>query len=355
MTNDEIAGPLITLAISIGAGILAALFTFAWIWRTRDRQIARVGSLAQLEASAALDEEAKAEIALRIRREVDDILRGDASRRAFAVQRFFYLFLSALFLGLGVWGSLMWTQGNRTGGALLFGGGFMTFLFALGITAVPSYRWRMPKFLRSYAQPDDSSPRSSPTADAAVDASSVKAGDRVAVFTASRDNPGAAPGLMQGLRRAVGDAGVVIVVTAGARAAEWMQDGVVRMRYTNVTVLTGGPSDSAFQRVGGSEKLEDLALVIVDAPIAAKVADLPVGITHLRQMLASDGAALVVVKNRRAKSSAPSADDVERELQAHFGPRVLRARTSRILGETRFMVYKSDSGFAAAPHRVLHR
>ncbi len=301
---------LATLAWGALAGILAALFGFAWIWRTRDRQLARVGALAQLEASPSLDAEAKAVIGARIRNEVEDILEGDKSRRPFRVQQAFYLLLWAAAAALLVFGVgrplpfkiLLWVSA-----ALLV-------VLAIGITNVPPHRWAMPHWLRSYQDETRERVPNDPWTRRALRELPAPHGDGPVVVVGQRRNLPAARDYAAGQRR-------VVLLCSPHVEAEFSYALVRHRRWDDVTVISG-----ALERDPLHELPDGQPVAITDAVavvVLERLADRPSGLLNaagtLHGMLAIGGSAFVHVHGRVDRRH-PTKDETMDALRTVFGP-----------------------------------
>lgn len=291
------------------AGIVAALFGFAWIWRTRDRQLARVGALAQLEASPSLDAEAKAAIGARIRNEVEDILEGDKSRRPFRVQQASYLLLASVAMALLVLGDarslplkiIMWASA-----ALLI-------VLAVGITNVPPHRWAMPHWLKSYRDGTEERVPNDPMTRFALGELPPPRGAGPVVLVGQRRNLPAARDYAAGQRR-------VVLVCSPHVEAEFSYALVRNRRWDDVTVISGDLEQDTLQELPDCQPaaITDAVAVVVLARLAQRPSGLLAAASALHGMLAVGGSAFIEVHGRVDRRH-PSKDETIEALRMVFG------------------------------------
>lgn len=293
ITGDD----LLNLAISFVAGVLVAIFTFGVIWRTRDRQFARAGALAQLEASPAIDDAARAELSNRIREEVDDLLHGDSTRRAQQVQQTLYVVLGVVALSL-VWfagdaGHPLW-QRVLAGVAAALG-----FLLAVGITNVPAYRWRMPRSLMSYSSPGRNGQLpSSRLGSWALENLDIKLGDHVLLV-------GGGSAALTTVRAAVGEKGIVTFIDSRLGRADRVRGYVELRRWRNVDVMCGELGNETLASVpsGESHRLPIVdAAIVLDQTLGAKgeaLSDTSHRWRKLFDCLSDDAVAFVLTRQLR--------------------------------------------------------
>lgn len=291
------------------AGIIAALFGFAWIWRTRDRQLARVGALAQLEASPSLDAEAKAAIGARIRSEVEDILEGDKSRRPFRVQQVSYLLLATAALALLVIGDgrslpvkiIMWASA-----ALLF-------VLAVGITGVPSHRWAMPLWLKSYREETDERVPNDPLTRFALGELPPPLGEGPVVLVGQRRNLPAARDYAAGQRQ-------VVLVCKPHVEAEFSYALVRDRHWGDVIVISGDLEQGTLHQLpdGQPAAISGAVAVVVLERLAQRPGGLLTAASTLHGMLAEGGSAVIEVHGRGDRRH-PTKDETFDALRTVFG------------------------------------
>jgi hypothetical protein len=296
--SEYILNNLAPLATGVLAGVVVALFTFAWIWRTRDRQLARVGALAQLESSPSLDDVARSRISARIQEEVFDILEGDSTRRAFRVQQVSYAVLALIAMGLFTLADYGWDRWARPIAVIPIVGGMALILLAVGITGVPSYEWKMPAWFRSYHPSDERSIRSRNSATAALlqKLPDPMPDGPIVLFD---DHPEIAPA-----REYAGTEREVFVIVSKEDRAKWVFNWAYSNRWTtNVTVFLGNPRESIALRMPYSEpvKISEASAAIVSELLARDPRGISDAVRNLHDMLTLDGLVIVFPVRRRLR------------------------------------------------------